>query len=664
MEAELITKKRWRHFRLFLYLCIFVMGTLSVFICSFLIYIKILGPPSLAIPESTLYYADNGSIFAESNSGEKRYWIQLEDISPYAIHATIAIEDQAFYEHHGFDVKRIGGAILANIQAGGKVQGASTITQQYARNLFLTMEKTWSRKIKELIYALRLEFHYDKNQILEGYLNTINFGHGAYGIEAASQYYFGKSASDLTLAEASILMGIPKGPSIYSPLVNEEKAKARQHLILDAMVRNGFISEEERLQAMNETLTFVGKHPYHQATIAPYFFDVVKRELVETVGLDERLIELGGLKVYTTLNLEQQKLAEAIVQETIDESSEIQIGFAAMDPQTGYVTALIGGRDYKESPFNRVTQAKRQPGSTIKPFLYYAALERGFTPSTQLVSEPTTFLYDDGHSKYAPRNFNQRYANKEITLAQALAVSDNIYAVKTHLFLGQDVLVSTLKDFGFQSKMAKVPSLALGTSEVKPLELLNGYGMIANGGKEIQPIFIKKVEDRNGKVLYEAKVSNEQKFNRNLTFILSHMMTGMFDTKLNGYATVTGATIRKYMTREYAGKSGSTNTDYWMAGFTPGLVSVVWTGYDDNREITLYKDKAYAKEVWVHFMESALKGEPEKKHSFLPPVGLEAIPIDPETGKRATQFCPVFRLTYFERGTGPEDYCIEHFLHM
>ncbi|WP_069201793.1 transglycosylase domain-containing protein [Bacillus niameyensis] len=661
MEAEIKTrKKKWRNIRLLTYCSFIAIGIFSILLLSFIIYIKVLGPPPLAIPQSTLYYAADGTVFGESNSGEKRYWVELQDISPNAVNAAIAIEDRTFYSHHGFDFKRIGGAVLANVKSGSKVQGASTITQQYARNLFLTMDKTWKRKISEAAYAARLEFHYDKDQILEGYLNTINFGHGAYGIEAASQFFFGKNADELTLAEGAMLMGIPKGPNIYSPLKNEEKARNRQLLILREMKRSGFISPEEEKAAANERLVYIGKHPYHKPEIAPYFFDAVKKELVTTVGLDERAVELGGLKVYTTMDLEQQKIAEKVVGESISEQSDIQVGFAAMDPKTGFVTALVGGRDYMESSFNRATQAVRQPGSTIKPLLYYAALERGFTPATLLRSEPTTFTYDDGKSQYTPQNFNNKYAKEEITMAQALALSDNIYAVKTHLFLGEDVLVKTVKDFGIHSKMTQVPSLALGSSGIKVLELLNAYGMLANGGKKLEPVFIKRVENQEGKVIFEAEEISEQILDPNLAFVMSHMMTGMFDPKLNGYATVTGTSIASQMSRVYAGKSGSTNSDYWMAGFTPGLAAVVWTGYDQGNEITLTADKLYAKNIWIRFMEQSIKGQPEELHVFKPPSGVEAVPLDPHNGKWATNMCPVFRLTYFVKGTEPEEFCTDH----
>ncbi|MBS4200739.1 PBP1A family penicillin-binding protein [Bacillus sp. FJAT-49732] len=662
METETrAQRKKWRTIRLLTFTSILAIGALGALIFSFFIYIKILGPPPLAIPQSTLYYANDGSVIGESNSGEKRYWVSLDEISPSAINAAIAIEDRTFYNHSGFDFKRIVGAVLANIKSMNKVQGASTITQQYARNLFLTMDKTWKRKIYEAIYTIRLEANYNKNEILEGYLNTINFGHGAYGIEAASQFYFGKNASDLTVAESAMLMGIPKGPGIYSPLVNYEKAKNRQLLILKSMQETKTITAQSASEAAEEKLNFTGIHPHHKADSAPYFYDVVKKELLTTVGLDERVLALGGLKVFTTLDPRQQEIAENAMNVTFSEESDIQVGFAAMDPKTGFVTALIGGRDYDDSPFNRATQAVRQPGSTFKPLLYYAALERGFTPSTLIRSEPTTFTFG-GTTKYTPHNFNNQYANGEVTMAQALAVSDNVYAVKTHLFLGEGVLVDTVKKFGITSKMTPVPSLALGTSGVKVVELLNAYSMLANGGKKVEPIFIQKVVDYRGKVIYEVEEKEEQVLKPELAFIMSQMMTGMFDPKLNGYATVTGASIANQMSRVYAGKSGSTQSDSWMAGFTPGLAAVVWTGYDQGKEITLTADKLYAKNMWIRFMEQSIQGQPEKLHTFKPPAGVTAVPVDPSNGKLATNLCPVFRITYFEKGTEPEDICTEHLL--
>lgn len=663
---EIITNHRFRRTKKYLRV-IFIFSLIGFTIATLLgigvlLYAKILGPPPLAVPQSTLFYSDDGVVIGESHNGQKRYWVELNEICPNLIDATISIEDRNFFTHHGFDYKRIAGALLADIKALAKVQGASTISQQYARNLFLEHEKTWKRKLLEAFYTIRLEMYYSKKEILEGYLNTIYYGHGAYGAQAASQFYFGKNANELTLAEASILAGVPKGAGIYSPFVSMDKAKQRQKLILQTMVENGYIHNRHAEEALNESLTFIGKHLHTKIKTAPYFQDAVRHALKTELNLDDRTIELGGLKVYTTLDTKQQEIAEQTVEKLIAEESEIQVGFVAMNPKTGYVHAMVGGRDYIESPFNRSVQAIRQPGSTIKPFLYYAALEHGFTPSTIMRSEQTTFRFDDGRPDYSPKNYNSQYADGDITMAQALALSDNIYAVKTHLFLGEDMLVQTVKKFGITTKMNKVPSLALGTSGVRVIEMAGAYSMFANGGKKVSPTMIKRVENHKGEIIYEHKKEPLPILRPELAYVTTHMMTGIFDAKLNGYTSVTGSTIINDMTRPYAGKSGSTDTDSWMIGFSPQLVTAVWTGYDKGQVLHLTADKSYAKNIWIRFMEDAHKGKPAK--GFKAPKATVGVFINPENGKLSTGNCPVKRLTYFAEGTEPTEYCTDHLQHL
>ncbi|WP_456273012.1 transglycosylase domain-containing protein [Bacillus sp. AK031] len=659
---EVITSSRLKKTKKYVRALI-ILGLLSSLLmlaglAGLLTYAKIQGPPPLAVPQSTLFFGSDGSIIGESNSGEKRYWVNLQDISPDLIDATLAIEDKGFFSHHGFDFKRITAAGIADLRAMAKVQGASTISQQYARNLFLTHDKTWKRKISEALYTLRLELNYTKEEILEGYLNTIYYGHGAYGVQAASQFYFGKSAADLTVAEAAMLAGVPKGPSLYSPLDSFEKAKTRQEIILNAMQEDKMISEEAAAKAKNESLKIVGEFPHQSVETAPYFQDVVKNILRNQLGIDERTIELGGLKVYTTLNSKHQKAAEEVIGREIKPESDIQVGFTAINPKNGHVTAMVGGRDYEESPFNRAVQAVRQPGSTIKPLLYYAAVEKGFTPSTAMRSELTTFKFDDGQSEYSPHNFNNKYANDDITLAQAIAISDNVYAVKTHLFLGEETLVDTAKRFGLSTPIKSVPASALGTSGARVVDMVNAYGMFANGGNKISPVFITRVENFNGEPIYEKEYKKEQVLDPDAAFVMTHMLSGIFDPKLNDYSTVTGITIRKHTTRPYAGKSGTTNSDNWMIGFAPQLTAGVWTGYDKGKEISLVEDKYYAKNIWVHFMEEALKDEPVK--SFKPTKNVKGYLVNPHNGKLATKGCPVQRFTYFIKGTQPTEYCTEH----
>ncbi|MDP4084213.1 MAG: PBP1A family penicillin-binding protein [Bacillota bacterium] len=652
-------RKTIKYLRAFIIISLIGMVCMLLLLCGVLAYAKVLGAPPLAVPQSSLYFSDDGKVIGESDNGQKRYWVHMKDISPDLVDATVSIEDKNFYHHHGFDFKRIASATFADIRAFNKVQGASTITQQYAKNLFLEYDKTWSRKLLEAFYTLRLEMNYSKSDILEGYLNTIYYGNGAYGVQAASQYYFGKNASDLTLAEATMLAGIPKGPGIYSPLVSIKNAKRRQDIVLKSMIDNGYINKKTANSAAQAPLTFVGKYPHQHMGVAPYFQDAVKNALKNQLHLDDRTIALGGLKVYTTLNLKDQQAAEDEVKKTIASGSDIQTGLVAMDPNTGNVKAMIGGRDYAKSPFNRAVQAIRQPGSTIKPILYYAALGQGFTPSTTMRSEPTTFRFDDGSATYSPHNFNNKYADGEITLAQALALSDNIFAVKTHLFMGEDTLVQTAKKFGISTKMKKVPSLALGSSGVRIIDMASAYSLFANGGKKVTPTLITRVEDFNGKVIYQKEPDHEQILDPAKAFVMTQMLKGIFDPKLNGYSSVTGSTVLKLLSRPYAGKSGSTETDSWMIGFTPQLVTAVWTGYDKAQSIDLVAEKTYAKYIWAHFMEDALKDQPIKKFKA-PKEGVVGVYVDPTNGKLATSDCPVRRFTYFVTGTEPTEYCTDH----
>lgn len=659
---DVITPKRLRitlkTMRALIFIGLLVLVFLSTIILSIVLYAKWQGPPSLTVPQSTIIYASDGTKIGELHNGQKRYWVPLDDISDYVLQATVAIEDQSFFEHNGFDYKRIAGAALADLKAMAKVQGASTITQQYARNLFLHHGKTWERKAKEAFYTIRLEQNYSKEQILEGYINTIYYGHGVYGIEAAANYYFGKSAKDLSLAEAALLVGIPKGPSTYSPYVNQEKAEARQEIILKMMKNEGYITANQLDAALHEELVYTKKESKPEKAIAPYFQDAVMESVADLLQIDEEAIQTQGLKIYTTLDISMQETAEKLMNSSINQSSNIQAGFVALEPSTGHVKALIGGREYDKSPFNRATQAVRQPGSAIKPLLYYTAIENGFTPSTEMKSEPTTFTYDNGKATYKPSNYNGYYANDFITMLQAIALSDNIYAVKTHMFIGMDKLVKSGEQFGLKTKMKQIPSTALGTSPVRLIDLVNAYGILGNGGKKIEPTFVTKIEDASGKLIYKSSKEKEQILDEQAAFVTTHMMTGMFDPKLNDYTSITGQTIASTLTREYAGKSGTTSTDSWMVGFSPQIVAGVWTGYDKGKSINLVQERSYAKKIWANFMEESLEDESVK--AFRPPDGVVGVYINPTSGKLATKDCPVRRLTYFVEGTEPTEYCKEH----
>ena len=618
----------------------------------------ILGPPDLNNEQNTILYSEDGQAFGEEQGLESRHWIDLENMSTYLTEATILIEDQRFYKHKGLDVKRIIGAAIEDIKSKSLKEGASTLTQQYARNLYLSHEKTWTRKLKEAFYAIRIEMFYSKQDILEGYLNTIYYGHGAYGVEAASQFYFDKQASDLTLAEAAMIAGIPKGPSYYSPIKNIENATQRQHRILQVMLEKQVISKEQYTTAMNEELTYAQKDHSKKNDFGAYFQDTALNEAAKLLKLDIEAVRSGGLQIYTTLNLDQQKTLEAELHKNIDDSSDVEIGAIAMKPENGAIQALVGGRHYNKSTYNRAIQAKRPPGSAFKPFLYYAALENGYTPSTMMESKPTAFELSNGDT-YQPGNYNGYYAEEPISLAQAIAVSDNVYAVKTHLYLGTDTLVETAKSFGINENLPAVASLALGTANVSVKDMVTGYGMIANGGKEIEGYTINKILDRNGKEVYSRPPqTTREKLNEQSTFILTHLLTGMFDEELNGYTTVTGAPIVDKLTHTYAGKSGTTNTDSWMIGFSPSLVTGIWLGYDDNRQMEKVAEVSAAKEIWADFMETS---HGDKIERFKVPEGVIGVPVDPETGDRATPYCPTSRIMYYKPGQAPEQHCQSHF---
>lgn len=633
---------------------VILLGAGAIYLTSFL-----LGPPDLQMDQNTILYSTNEEVIGEERGPEYRQWVELSDMSEEIIAATLLTEDQNFYNHHGFDLKRIMGAIVKDIKTWSLKEGASTLTQQYARNLYLTHEKSLTRKIKEAFYTVRLEMFYSKEDILEGYLNSIYYGHGAYGIEAASNYFFNKSATDLTVAEAAMLAGIPKGPTYYSPLNDEERARNRQKQILTNLLDKGIIDQKSFDSALRQELIYAKNSPNSQEKIAPHFQDTVIKEAAELLGRKQKEVRSGGYSIYTTLNTKQQKLLEQQVEKTVQPETELEIGALALDPSTGGITAMLGGRDYNQSPFNRTTSAKRMPGSSFKPFLYYAALENGYTPNTMLMSKPTSFELADGNV-YQPSNFNGYYANEPITLAQAIALSDNVYAVKTNMYLGPERLVDAAKEFGITSKLPAVPSLALGTATVNVKEMVTAYGMLANGGHELQGHTIEKIVDREGKTVYKHKTKEgKQKLDQKTAFLLTQLMTGMFDRELDGYMSVTGSSVSDQLSRIYAGKSGTTNSDSWMIGYSPSLVTGVWAGYDDNRPMEKVAESAYTKQIWAGFMEAAHEDLPVE--NFTAPSGVVGIPIDPVTGLRATPYCESSRVMYFEKGTEPEGYCTEHY---
>ena len=603
--------------------------------------------PKLDLKTSgSLYLYDNKNdlVYQGSRSNE---WANLEDISDNLKNAVIAVEDKNFYNHHGFDYLRIAKAMLTNIKKKSIVQGASTISQQYIKNLYLDFDKTWKRKAEEAMLTLELEVHYDKDDILEGYLNTINYGQGNMGIVNASSYYFNKKPSELTLEEAIMLAGIPKNPAGYNPVSNYEASLKRAWVVAKSMLNNGYIDEDTYNNLFKEKLEIFGQTKNNNLQMIMYYQEAVLNELSNIKKIPASLINAGGLKIYTTLDLkEQTSLENNILSNKVDD--ELQVASVIVDPKTGAVKALTGGMNYAKSQYNRALKSKRQVGSTMKPFLYYAALENNMTMSSSFRSEETTFNLASGKT-YAPQNAGNIYASKEITMAAALALSDNIYAVKTNLFLGVDKMIDVAKRTGINANLDEVASLPLGTSEINILDYATGYTTFASGGYQKELYFIEKIEDIDGNVLYEHEDLNRLVINPNYTYILNEMMTSTTNDAYVDYTTPTALNIASTLTHKYALKTGSTNTDYWIVGYNPDRLMMMWMGYDNNKEVN-GNVRNNAKKIWALTIEESLNSINTTWYET--PKNVVAIPLDAVTGKTTNNQNKV-ALYYYVKGTEP-----------
>ncbi|MFI3260767.1 MAG: transglycosylase domain-containing protein [bacterium] len=577
---------------------IFLFISFLLIICCF--YINAFFTPTIDLKTSgQLYIYDNINelVYQGSTTNE---WVNIEDISEDLINAIISVEDKNFYTHNGFDYIRIASAAINNIKASGITQGASTITQQYAKNMYLTFDQTWERKIEEAFLTMELEVHYEKNDILEGYLNTIYFGNGCYGIQNASKFYFNKTVDLINFEEALILAGISKSPNAYNPLSDYDASIKRAKNVAYTMLNNQLITNEEFDNLFLDEIIIYGKHTENDLQMIMYYQDAVLNELYSIEQIPTSLIDSGGLKIYTTLDLEaQENLENNILEYKTDD--EIQVASVLIEPSTGAVLALTGGMDYSSSTYNRALHSQRQVGSTMKSFLYYAALENNLTMSSVFTSEETIFHLSN-EQLYSPSNYTNTYANKAITMAAAIALSDNVYAVKTNLFLGVDAMIDVARRTGITGHLDQVASLALGTSELNILDLASGYNTFASGGYYNDTYFIERIEDLNGNILYEKEHKNNLVLNENYVYILNEMLNGTFDSSFQDYTSATGVSIAHKLTNNYAYKSGSTNTDSWSIGYNEDLLMAIWMGYDNN-DVT-NSDISYAsKNVWVDTME-------------------------------------------------------------
>jgi penicillin-binding protein 1A len=596
--------------------------------------------------EATAVY-DASDTLAFTIFTERRIEVSLDAVSPHLVNAMLAIEDQRFYKHRGFDVIRIVSAALANLREQQIVQGGSTITQQLARASFLTPDKTIRRKLQELILAGRLESEFPKERILELYLNKVYFGDGLYGVEAASRGFFGKHASEVSLPEAAALAGLVKSPSTYAPTVSLERATARRNIVLRAMLDAGMIDEptlnaaRAEKMALRDTLR-VGE-PYGQ-----YFKEQVRRELVDRFGWE--MVYQDGLRVFSTIDMDMQRAAETAVSSglaTLDErlsrlaarrrarsaaaepTDPLQAALIAMDPVTGHVRAMIGGRDFTASSFNRAVQARRQAGSAFKPFVYAAALERGFTPATVIhdLNVPIDTLQgawtpEDGHS-----------TADQMSLRAALRISSNRAAVRLLQEVGIPHAVGYAKAMGV-GELPSVPSLALGSGEVTLQSMTAGYAAFASQGMVPAPLFVRRVEDREGRVLYASEDSSTRAISEQTAYLMTSMLADVIDAG-------TGATARSAgFTLPAAGKTGTTNDfkDAWFIGFTPSLIAGVWVGFDQPRTIM---PNGFAGDIavpiWASFMKAATRGD--KPRGFRPPSGITTATVCRLSGHLASDGC-------------------------
>lgn len=608
--------------------------------------------PKPEIPVTSTIYDKNQNEIS-SLFEEYRLEVPIEEVSPYFLKALLASEDHRFFEHRGVNLQAIARATIRNIRARRTVEGGSTITQQTAKNLFLSPDRTMSRKINELFLTLKLERTYTKKEILEMYINLAFFGHGGYGIEVAAQTYFGKSANELTLAESAGLVGLLPGPAFYSPFTNMDAFKERQAVVLNRMVTLEVITPEEAEDAKEEEIVL--NHNRERVREAPYFVQEIISYITDKYDNGHEMLYRGGLQIHTSLDLEMQKYAEQALQQGLAEfEPELEGALVAIEPKTGLVRAMVGGRDYSRSQRNRVMDSDRpQPASAFKPFLYAAAIGNGFTSADIIKDEPISFELASGQT-WEPKNYGAiDYYNRNFTLKEALMKSNNVVAARLIDKVGPETVVRYANNLGIKSTLSPVLSLSLGTSEVSPYELTVGFSTLANQGVKVEPIMVTKIIDRNGIVLEENSTYREIAIDKRVAYIVTDMLKSVLEP--GG----TGANLRNIFNRPAAGKTG-TSQDYrdaWFVGYTPDLVAGVYVGYDDPKSIGR-PGGALAGPIWANFMENSHKNI--EVRDFEVPSGIIEKTISMESGKLATDYCPERINATFIQGTEPTEICDLH----
>ncbi|MEK7210164.1 MAG: PBP1A family penicillin-binding protein [Candidatus Binatota bacterium] len=601
---------------------------------------------------------------------EERRLVNLSEVPPLLVRAILAIEDERFYSHRGIDPVAILRASWANLRSGGIVQGGSTLTQQLMKNFFLGDERTLQRKVKEVLMALVAERKYSKEEILENYLNEIYLGQkgaqGIFGVWEAAQFYFSKELPELTMGETALLAGLIKAPNRYSPYRSTEAASKRRNVVLAKMLEEKLITRSQYEAAVREVMQ--RRELVKVANDAPFYVDFLKRELAEIYS--HEVLTAEGLRIFTSLDLQLQRMAEKALVDGLKrleesypflrkrgEEDHLEGAIVVIQPQTGEIKAMVGGRDYQKSQYNRVFQARRQPGSTFKPFTYLAALMYGseegskkFTPATLVDDSPFTWSYEG--QEWTPRNYKEEYFGA-VTFRTALEKSLNSATVR----IAKDVGINKIRDvahrLGIESSLPALPSMVLGAVEVSPLELGRAFSTLANTGVRTRPLAVKQVMDQRERVLEKRDIHVEKVITPQLAFMINHLMKGVMDRGTGYSARAQG------FGRPAAGKTGTTNDlkDAWFVGYTPELLAVVWVGFDNQSKLGLSGAQA-ALPIWTEFMKRATAGTPVS--DFVAPSGIKMIDIDPVSGYRATPRCPqVIREAFFE-GEEPSGSCPLH----
>jgi len=610
---------------------------------------------------------------------EKRRPVQLESIPACLREAVVAVEDKRFYSHWGIDLARIPGLALSMVKRAGGIRGTSTITQQLARSMFLTPTRTISRKLKEMALAVELERHYSKSEILELYFNQVWFGGSVYGVEAAAEKYFGKTAARLDPVECATIGAMLANPSVYSPYNHPDRLLVRRNFFLTKMFRLGCISQKEIDDGLEQPLAVLP--PGTGGNLAPYFVEEVRRYLVRKYGYD--FVYKSGAVIYTTLDLDMQQAANLTLltrlrrlekdyklrptlaaydsaakrDSTIGPPKYLQGALVAMDVRTGYVRALVGGRDYKHSEFDRATQAKRQAGSAFKPFVYVAAIDNGMTPADIELDSAITITIP-GQPDYRPHNYDKTFLGP-ISLRRALALSRNLVAVRLITKVGPELVARYANVMGITDVLQPVYSLALGSVEVTLLDLVDAFNTLAAGGIRVRPIMVTRVEDAHGAALEENRPDEQPVLRPQTAYVVTNMMQSVVN---EGTAT---AIRRRGYEGLAAGKTGTTDeyADAWFIGYTPELTCGVWIGFD--RKKTIFRGATgggIAAPVWADFMKT-VRPDSLSSDSFPVPDRIVTAAVCEETGQLATPFCPRVRYEVFVAGTEPQTPCALHSQH-